>query len=117
MIGVVARSTGEDILIVVIRTVLSVFIAILPVASELQTSVFDPSGDINITALRADPRGDLVIAGHANGPGLPLVNAFQDRFASSGMRRTHDGGRTWQLGERPTDYFDRLVVDPKDANT
>ena len=102
----------------VMRIALSLCAAAFPVAGQIQSSVFDASGNSSITALRAGPNGDLIIAGSASGGGLPLVNAFQSRFASNGMRITRDGGRTWQMGQRPImeDLY-KLVVDPKDANT
>lgn len=102
-----------------IRIALSLCVAAFPVAGQIQSTVFDPSGNSSITALRAGPNGDLIIAGAASGGGIPLVNAFQSRFASSGMKITRDGGRTWQMGQRPImkDSFNQLVVDPKDANT
>ncbi|HXP86200.1 MAG TPA: sialidase family protein [Bryobacteraceae bacterium] len=102
-----------------IRIALSLLVAAFPVAGQIQSSVFDPSGNSYISALRADPNGDLIIAGTANGSGLPLVNAFQSRFASSGMEITRNGGRTWQMGQTPAvkDSLLKLVVDPTDANT
>jgi len=48
---------------------------------------------------------------------MPLVNAHQSRFASSGMPRTRDGGHTWQSGQAPGSVHPaKLVVDPTNAN-
>src|SRR5258708_6077507 len=100
------------------RLFLVTVLAVVPVAGQLQTKVFDRSGQASIGDVRVDrSNGEIVIGGRATGPGLPLVNAFQPRFASSGMRRTSDGARTWEAAQRPVPERFKLVADPLDRNT
>jgi hypothetical protein len=65
-------------------------------AEQLQTKIFDPIAQSTITAVRSASDGDLVVAGIANAPGLPLVKHFRAVSRVAGILRTRDGGHTWQ---------------------
>lgn len=94
--------------------VVSLLIAV-PASAQIRTLPFDPSGRSQIIAGHTLPNGDILIGGYTEAGLVPMVNAFQPKHGSSGLRRTLDGGRTWVEAQRPAPTLLRLVADYTDA--
>ncbi|MFN7938771.1 MAG: hypothetical protein U0R19_35910 [Bryobacteraceae bacterium] len=89
----------------------------LPAAAQIRTRILDPSTQSSIVAGRIATNGDLVIGGDSTNGELPIVNAFQKGYSSSGLLRTRDGGRTWSPVQRPLRTNFTLLADPIQPDT
>jgi len=88
------------------------FLLAFPAAAQIRTRILDPSGQSSIVAGHIANDGDLIIGGYSTNGELPIANAFQHGYASSGLMRTRDGGRTWSPAQRPVRTNFRLLADP-----
>lgn len=89
----------------------------LPAAAQIRTRILDPSTQSSIVAGRIANNGDLIIGGYSTNGELPIVNAFQKGYSSSGLLRTRDGGHTWSPVQRPLRTNFTLLADPIQPDT
>ncbi|MBL8176753.1 MAG: SBBP repeat-containing protein, partial [Bryobacterales bacterium] len=96
------------------RTVVISLLITISTAAQIRIQSFDPAAKTWIHRGHTLSNGDILIGGQTEAGLFPLVNAFQPKHASSGLRRTRDGGRTWEDAQRPVPTPLRLIADSTD---